>query len=185
MARYDLPRAADGPLRLVQLFVNSADAEHCREWWPDAAALEQWLAEHDGGAVRVGNGGLDRARGLREALRTLLRANNAGADTGEAVEVVNSAAVRGGVTLALDDRGGISVDVRGGDLDGALGRVVAVAFRAMLDGSWTRLKACRQCGWAFYDASRNRSGSWCSMQICGNRTKTRAYRRRKSTGGPA
>jgi predicted RNA-binding Zn ribbon-like protein len=51
----------------------------------------------------------------------------------------------------------------------------------MLDGSWSRLKACRQCGWAFYDYSRNRSGSWCSMQLCGNRTKTRAYRRRQHT----
>ena len=34
------------------------------------------------------------------------------------------------------------------------------------------------CRWAFYDYSRNRSASWCSMQLCGNRTKTRAYRRR-------
>ncbi|CAA9491465.1 MAG: hypothetical protein AVDCRST_MAG12-2122, partial [uncultured Rubrobacteraceae bacterium] len=25
-----------------------------------------------------------------------------------------------------------------------------------------------------------RSGRWCSMEVCGNRAKTRAYRRRKS-----
>jgi predicted RNA-binding Zn ribbon-like protein len=51
----------------------------------------------------------------------------------------------------------------------------------MVDGSWSRLKACRNhgCRWAFYDYSRNRSASWCSMQLCGNRTKTRTYRRRR------
>jgi predicted RNA-binding Zn ribbon-like protein len=51
----------------------------------------------------------------------------------------------------------------------------------MLDGTWGRLKACRNCHWSFYDRSPNRSATWCSMQLCGNRTKTRAYRRRKST----
>ena len=67
-------------------------------------------------------------------------------------------------------------------VDGLLGRVLAVAYGAMIDGTWPRLKACRNhgCRWAFYDESRNRSASWCSMQLCGNRTKTRAYRRRHS-----
>jgi predicted RNA-binding Zn ribbon-like protein len=51
----------------------------------------------------------------------------------------------------------------------------------MADGTWHRLKACRQCAWAYYDYSKNRSATWCSMAICGNRTKTRAYRRRRST----
>jgi len=62
----------------------------------------------------------------------------------------------------------------------ALDRVVAIALGAMLDGSWGRLKACRNCRWSFYDRSPNRSGTWCSMQLCGNRKKTRAYRRRKT-----
>ena len=51
---------------------------------------------------------------------------------------------------------------------------------AMLDGSWERLKACRNCHWSFYDYSPNRSATWCSMQLCGNRKKTRAYRRRRA-----
>ena len=32
--------------------------------------------------------------------------------------------------------------------------------------------------WAFYDRSPARTGCWCSMQICGARSKSRAYRRR-------
>jgi hypothetical protein len=43
------------------------------------------------------------------------------------------------------------------------------------------MKACPgpHCGWLFYDASRNSSSTWCSMAICGNRTKTAAYRKRR------
>ena len=61
-----------------------------------------------------------------------------------------------------------------------LAHVVAIAFRAMLEGTWPRLKACRNCKWAFYDYSKNRAASWCSMQLCGNRLKTRAYRSRRA-----
>jgi predicted RNA-binding Zn ribbon-like protein len=183
VARYDLPRAADGPLRLVQLFVNSVDREHGREWWPTPDALEAWLTGHGLAGARPTASDLERARELREALRTLLRANNLGGDAKEAAEIVNRVATSGGVRLALDELGAVGLEVRGNGVDGALGRVLAVAFEAMLDGSWGRLKACRQCEWVFYDTSKNRSGSWCSMQLCGNRTKTRAYRRRKSSGG--
>ncbi|MDQ3777760.1 MAG: CGNR zinc finger domain-containing protein [Actinomycetota bacterium] len=48
----------------------------------------------------------------------------------------------------------------------------------MRDGSWQRLKTCRNCGWAFWDESKNRSGVWCSMQLCGSRLKVRRYRNR-------
>lgn len=181
MARYDLPRAAEGPLRLVQLFVNSTDKEHGREWLPTADALADWLAEH--GLTRpdgVTAADLNRAHELREAIRALLRANNVGGDTAGAVEIVNQVATRGELTLQLAATGHVEIAVRGAGVDGALARIVAVIFEASLDGSFTRLKACRNCGWSFYDPSKNRSGTWCSMQICGNRTKTRAYRRRKA-----
>jgi predicted RNA-binding Zn ribbon-like protein len=69
--------------------------------------------------------------------------------------------------------------LRVGTARDALDGVVAIALGAMLDGSWSRLKACRNCCWSFYDYSPNRSATWCSMQLCGNRTKTRAYRRRQ------
>ena len=95
--------------------------------------------------------------------------------------MVNDVAAAAGLRLALDGSGELRIDVTGAGVDGALGRIVAVVFGAMLNGSWTRLKACRNCSWSFYDESKNRSGSWCSMLLCGNRTKTRAYRRRLAT----
>ena len=55
-------------------------------------------------------------------------------------------------------------------------------YDAMTAGTWDRLKVCRndECQWAFYDRSRNRSGAWCTMAVCGNRMKGRAFRRRQA-----
>ena len=67
------------------------------------------------------------------------------------------------------------------DVDGALAELVGIVYTAMADGTWPRLKACRRdvCGWLFYDRSRNHSAVWCQMAVCGNRTKTKAYRARR------
>ena len=40
----------------------------------------------------------------------------------------------------------------------------------------------RGCGWLFFDASRNRSRRWCSMEDCGNRAKARLHYSRRRTG---
>jgi predicted RNA-binding Zn ribbon-like protein len=159
--RYDVPKAAPEPLREVQQFVNSVDLEHDVDWLPD------WLDER-GLAAEV-----ERARALREALRALVRANNDATLDRPALELVNAAAARLPLQLAAD--GTLQVGAARDALDG----VVAIALGAMLDGSWSRLKACRNCCWLFYDYSPNRSATWCSMQLCGNRTKTRAYRSRR------
>ena len=182
MPRYDLPNAAPEPLRLVQLFVNTASVvEHRVEWLPEPAALATWLGEHDPQAAgEASSEDLDRALALRDALRALLGHGATGEETAAAVTVVNEATARAGLHLALDEAGELHLEVRAGGVDGALGRIVAVVYGAMLDGSWMRLKVCRKCCWAFYDPSKNRSGTWCSMQLCGNRAKTRAYRQRKA-----
>jgi predicted RNA-binding Zn ribbon-like protein len=68
-----------------------------------------------------------------------------------------------------------------------VGRILAAAFLAELDGTWERLKECADdtCTGVFYDRSKNHSGKWCSMQSCGNRNKVRAWRARQHAGGPA
>jgi len=162
--RYDVPKAAPEPLRAVQQFINSVDLENDIDWLPP------WLEERGLGAE------VERARELREALRALALANNVSALDPAAVAVVNRAAGRLSLELSVDGRLGVHAD--GDELD----RIVAVALAAMLDGSWERLKACRNCHWSFYDYSPNRSATWCSMQLCGNRKKTQAYRRRKAAG---
>jgi predicted RNA-binding Zn ribbon-like protein len=161
--RYDIPKAAPEPLRQVQLLVNSVDLHSEDDWVGD------WLAERG-----LPPGEAERAVALREGLRGLVLANNGIALDAAALAVVNRAAAR--VTLRVDAAGSLSVAADGDPLD----QVVAIALGAMLDGTWERLKACRNCHWSFYDYSPNRSATWCSMQICGNRSKTKAYRRRRA-----
>jgi predicted RNA-binding Zn ribbon-like protein len=159
--RYDVPKAAPEPLRQVQQFINSVDVEHDIDWLPE------WLEE------RGLAGALERARALRETMRALALANNGAAIGRPALDVVNAAAARLPLELAEDGRLGVGAG------EDALDGIVAIALGAMLDGSWPRLKACRNCCWSFYDYSPNGSATWCSMQLCGNRKKTRAYRRRR------
>ena len=103
-----------------------------------------------------------RARAARGAPRRCCARTTASRAAAAAVSTVNDAAAA--LAVALDDDGRVRISA--GD---ALGSIVAVAVTAMLDGTWPRLKVCRNCGWSFYDYSKNRSASWCSMQICGNR----------------
>jgi predicted RNA-binding Zn ribbon-like protein len=163
--RYDVPKAAPEPLRGVQLLINSIDLHNEVEWLPG------WLEE------RGLAGEYERARELREALRSLVLANNGASVDPTAAEIVNHALAR--ISLELD---GSELVLAGGD---ALDDVVRTVAEAMLDGTWGRLKACPNCNWCFYDYSPNRSASWCSMKICGNRKKTREYRRRRASSGRA
>jgi predicted RNA-binding Zn ribbon-like protein len=179
---------APGGLALVQGLVNTVDREHGPDLLDDVAGFQEWLnrrglLEPD---ARVTVRDLAAARELREALRGLLLANNGEPEPPWARRGVEAAAARAELRAAFPPDGAELVPQRDG-VDGALGRVVAAAFAAMLDGGWSRLKACPRdrCGWAFYDRSSNASATWCSMSVCGGRVKSGAYyrRRRRAAGG--
>ena len=180
--RYDLPKAAPDPLRKLQLFVNSVDLEHDVDWLAtpdDLTALLAKLGLDPGGDAAPRE--VARARELREALRALMRATTLGElPDRDALAVVNAVAADGRLTVELGEQGRPRFVARAPGVAGALAGLVGVLATARLDGGSERLKACRQCGWVFYDESRNRGATWCSMAICGNRLKTRRYRARKT-----
>ena len=164
--RYDLPKAAPGRLRLVQQFVNTTDHEHTRELLATPAAFQGWLATVGFEVRSVGPAALRRAHAVRHGLHELVV-------TGRAGEALDEAADRAKLTLDLEAG---ELRARAPGVDGALGTILAAVYDAQHDGSWERFKACRNCGWAFWDESRNRSAAWCSMQLCGNRLKVRRHR---------
>jgi predicted RNA-binding Zn ribbon-like protein len=178
--RYDVPKAAPEPLRLVQSFVNTVDLENRREWLSDPAALAVWARERDlvPAGTRFTSRNLDRAHELREAFRALLAANRDRKRDAAALALLTDTA-RAAQLSVVFAREAPRLEPAAKGIDGLCGQLVAVAAIAMLDGSWERLKACRNCRWAFFDESKNRSAHWCSMSLCGNRLKTRAYRRRQ------
>lgn len=99
------------------------------------------------------------------------------------------AAVAGELPLRVTADGQPVAPLAGG-VPGALAGLLGRTVLARIDGTWARLKVCRDlgCREAFYDASRNRSGTWCSMAVCGARAKQRTFvdrrRARSATAGP-
>lgn len=170
--RYDLPRAAPEPLRRVQLFVNTTDHEQSRELLGSPPEVREWLAANVRDPGALGAAGAERTRALREALRDLV----GGAGLPAARAELEESARRARLSVTLENRPRLVAEAPG--LDGVLGELVAIAYEALRDGTWSRLKPCRNCGYLFWDASRNRSAAWCSMQLCGNRLKVRRHRRR-------
>ncbi len=165
-------------------FVNTRDVEEKTDSIADARGLQVWIRDRTGDYVEPPDEeGLARLLALRESLRALLGANN-----GEEVEPgelapLEEAAERGRFRTTFAD-GRLDLAPARSDLSGFEARLLLAIERLQSHGAWPRLKACTndECQWAFYDTTRNHSRSWCSMDVCGNREKTRRYRERKGTG---
>ena len=175
---------APPPLDLVQDFVNT----EIPVWGVDDIAtpdtLAEWLrARHLLPETAIVDAeAFVRTRALRRVLRALASRNAHGSIPkdelrAEVAAIANGARLR----FELDDRG-LRLAPADDGVNGALAEIMSRVFDAQASGAWSRLKSCPgpHCGWLFYDASRNASSKWCSMSICGNRTKTAAYRRRRA-----
>jgi predicted RNA-binding Zn ribbon-like protein len=174
-------QAAPGELELIRQFLNTNDVDEGTDEIAAPEELRAWLA---GQGLETGSeldrGDVERAAAMRESLRALTLANVGEPLDPAAVPTLNSIAAGARLVVRFDEHGHTVLEPAGEGADAALGELLAIVFRAMADGTWGRLKACREdtCQWAFYDRSKNRSGAWCSMAVCGNRAKARAYRQR-------
>jgi predicted RNA-binding Zn ribbon-like protein len=177
-------RVAPGRLRLVQELVNTLDVETGQDELARAWGLHDWLVER--GLLKDGADVAEeerrRAVDLREALRALLLANAGEPVDPAAVAALNRAAAGLPLELRFACGGTAALEPATGGVAGALAEILGVAYASMLEGTWPRLKVCRNdaCRWAFYDGSKNRSAAWCSMAVCGSRQKARAYRARRA-----
>jgi predicted RNA-binding Zn ribbon-like protein len=169
---------------LLVEFVNTRDLDDGTDSIAEPAALERWIDDHAG--VEAGALDSDSHRGLRalrESLRALMRGNNGGEAGDGELRALREAAERSRFRTRLDGEGRLGIDPAGAGPEAFEARLLLALERIQSFGSWSRLKACtaEECQWAFYDTSRNRSRTWCSMEECGNREKTRRYRRRKAS----
>jgi predicted RNA-binding Zn ribbon-like protein len=176
---------APGELGLVQSFVNTRwDLNHAlEEQLRSPSELAGWFAERrllePGAELTAAD--LKRGLDVREGLRALLFVNNGATPEDGAIERLNRSLSSAALAVRFDTGATPELASTGSELDAALGSLASVIAVAQIEGTWSRLKACRgiHCGWAFYDQSRNQSGSWCSMAVCGSRSKAREYRRRQ------
>ena len=182
-------RGAPEPLERLRRFVNTANPESGADHFETPASLAAWLEREGYGRPRVTERDRTRAVLLRAAVRELAIANHerehegaAGPHAAEAHRLLDGLAGDLPLVVRFSPEPGL-VAVSGG-VDGVLSSLVATLHDAMVAGTWSRLKACRNshCRWAFYDHSRNSSGAWCSELACGSRMKVRAYRARQRAG---
>jgi predicted RNA-binding Zn ribbon-like protein len=178
---------APGELELVRAFVNTLEVSEETDDLGSPAALTRWLADRGliARSVKATRNDLSHTIELREALRSVLVAHTEHSELPASVfGTLDDAACRAGLRLRFDPHGNATLEPEAAGLQGALGRLLAIVHDAIAQGTWARLKACRDpsCAWAFYDHTKNRSGSWCTMDVCGNRSKARSFRSRQAAG---
>jgi predicted RNA-binding Zn ribbon-like protein len=182
--RHPAPEGLD----LVQAFINTNDREEATDELEGPEDLRAWLVTR--GLIRpdveVRDRDLARALALREALRGLAASNNGLPLDPDDLDALDRVADAGALRVRFTEEGQAHLVPLSPGVTGAMARLVADVYRSMLEGTWPRMKACRRhvCRWVFYDRSRNRSGTWCAMSVCGNRVKTRSYRGRRAVAPP-
>lgn len=184
--RYDVPEE----LALLYEFVNTLDRRRYVEGGAAHAGgdelamprhLESWMRARR--LLRAGEhvdaADHRRALDLRDALREFLQLPPADRrrNTGAARQL--TALSKGfPLTLTVADDGAVTLQRAPGS--SALGRVLSEVYGLARTGQLERLKACasEECRWIFFDRSKPANRRWCSSTVCGNRQKTRTYRRR-------
>jgi predicted RNA-binding Zn ribbon-like protein len=160
-------------LRLILAAANSYDVDEHHDDWETPADLVRWLHSEAGHSASDSVTAHEHAAAIafRDALRQLILDGVS--------EPFDAAAEPFGLRLVTRDGIPELVPTDKGPL-GGLAIVAAAIARATAEGTWDRVKICPadDCLFAFYDESRNHSRTWCSMRVCGNRTKTRVYRAR-------
>ncbi|QRP43328.1 CGNR zinc finger domain-containing protein [Amycolatopsis sp. FDAARGOS 1241] len=156
-----------GKPRETDLLAEVADAQR----WLDAA-LDRWAeaTERPAERVELTADDVEHLRDLRDELQ---------AATGHAAEDAG-ALPSAPVLLQPGPDGWLRPEPRGTGWRRVASIVLIEVLEAQRADRWRRLKTCRnnRCAVAFYDRSRNNSGVWHNVQVCGNAVNLRAYRAR-------
>ncbi|HEV3195912.1 MAG TPA: CGNR zinc finger domain-containing protein [Candidatus Cybelea sp.] len=176
---------APGALDLIRQFENTVDLVDGSDRLDGLVAASQWCLSH--GLPPVTNSAsLERLRSFREALRDVLFANNHETDYRAAWEGLRPFVSSVRLDLTVDPERGLGLRPARDGSESAIASLLAVVYEALVDGTWSRLRACRKasCRFAYYDHTKNRSRAWCSMASCGNQAKAQRRRQRERGVSP-
>jgi predicted RNA-binding Zn ribbon-like protein len=145
--------------------------------------LGRWLVE--GGlldtAPAVDDAQLEAARALRDAIYRVAKLAGTGRPATADLALINRWASRPPLAPRLEGDRRVSL-VSEQPVGAALSTVARDAID-LVAGPWAaRVRECAaaDCALLFVDTSRPGRRRWCSMDGCGNRAKTAAYRRRQA-----
>lgn len=179
--------AADPPripaaLWLVESFLNAVDVDTGKDDFDSLPRLRRWLADHrqPEAAVSATADDLALALAVRTELREEVRSHHTPDGTDRDRTKLDALAAAIGLRTRWQ-ADGVALGPSGTGVTATLGEILAAVALADHDGTWRRLKLCPadDCQRVYYDKSKNASRRWCSMTVCGNRSKTRAYRHRQ------
>ena len=181
-------QVAPGTLEVVRTFLNTWRIPNdTREPIDELVSLEAmqrfystWFGASDGGlGVFIVP---ELVRQLRADMRSILGTSNVLILrewlAGQPVEVM----------LSLDAEGMLVLTYRPAGREGCrlCAQVLALVVEAIARSTWTRLKACPDCHWVFYDHTKNKNKVWCLMtasgsqgRSCGSISKVRSFRQRQ------
>jgi len=171
-------------LRPVLALANTVDVEDGTDVFDGGpAALGRWLSDHGLAPpdVRPTAAHLRLARDLRSGLRALLLANNGGVADPDDLAAGERAMAR--LPLVAATHGPALRPAASDPVLVGLSAIVVGYVEAVASGCWHRLRRCpaEDCAWAFWDSSAKAGRRWCTMRVCGNRAKVRAYAARRRT----
>jgi predicted RNA-binding Zn ribbon-like protein len=124
---------------------------------------------------------LDDARQLREAIRRVLdSARDGGRPSASDLTLVNEWA-RSPVPAPQIGPDFARLSVGADPVSGALARIARESAEFITGSDLARVRSCAGCALLFVDRSRPGTRRWCSMERCGNRSKTARYRESRRT----
>ncbi len=179
-------KRAPEPLDLVQRFVNTRNRLRDYDLLGDVGEAARWLSD-EGFSLDEGISieELQRILALREAIRAILAAHTLGAsgDSNRAAVELDKICETSRMRASFAPEGRPQLLTASGAVEGFVEALLVAAIQAQHAGIWRRLKACanEDCRWVFYDKSKNHSGNWCVMEICGSRAKMHTYRQRRAS----
>lgn len=140
MTTVSTPTTEQGPhdLDVVIDFVNTLDVETGVDELHEPTTVPAWLSARGlmGVGATAGQAEQRRALALREALRSLMLANNGGAPDDDALGELEQACDRGSLRAHFGAGGAARLDAEGAGVDAALARLLIPVFDAMNDGTW-------------------------------------------------
>lgn len=175
-----MPEASAEVLCLLG-FLNTVDVDEGTDAFAHPDSLADWLVQQGVCTTvpRLTDADVQVAVDLRHGLRILALSNAGGTISDEDLRAAQEVASGLSFRLRLPESADVPALVSTSEdpFAAALGTILAAYFVAAVKGDWIRVRRCpaADCAWVFWDSSKNASRRWCSMRICGNRAKARAF----------
>jgi len=178
-------------------FANSLDVRHFTHHGVQHVQSDELKGPRELGAwmsqrglllsgARITPAMFDTALQLRAGVRTYLEIDPAERrKIGDAVRSLNKAMRLFPLVAEARNDGVMALRAGRDDALAGLSVVVAEMYDGSVRGTLDRLKMCaaEECRRVFFDRSKPATRRWCMSTLCGNRTKTRAYRERQREAG--